>query len=81
MKVRVQLFSHLRDLAGRSRVDVELADGAAVANLLTQLYERFPALRAHDQSILVGSGIEFVGRDYQLKPDDEIAVMPPVQGG
>jgi molybdopterin converting factor small subunit len=40
-----------------------------------------PALRRHDKSILIGAGLEFVDRNYKLKPDEEIAIMPPVQGG
>jgi molybdopterin converting factor small subunit len=38
-------------------------------------------LRDWDKSILVASGVEFVGRDYLLQPNDDISVMPPVQGG
>jgi MoaD family protein len=81
MKVQVELFSHLRDLAGTSKVDIDLAEGAVVSDLLERLYQRFPALRARDRTILVGAGVEFVERDYKLKPNDEISVMPPVQGG
>jgi molybdopterin converting factor small subunit len=81
MKVRVQLFSHLRDLVGTSRAEVDLAENATVCNLLAELYERFPALRAHDQSILIAAGLEFVDRNYKLQNEEEIAVMPPVQGG
>ena len=40
-----------------------------------------PALRAHDKSILIGAGLEFVDRNYTLNPGEEIAIMPPVQGG
>jgi molybdopterin converting factor small subunit len=81
MKVRVQFYSHLRDLAGTSNVDVDVADGATASDLLGRLYERFPVLRSHDKTILLGAGVEFVDRDYKLKPDEEISVMPPVQGG
>ena len=81
MKLRVQLFSHLRDLAGVSETQVDLPEGATVENLLTVLYEQHAKLRAWDSSILVGAGVEFVDRDYVLKVDDEIAIMPPVQGG
>ena len=81
MKVRVQFYSQLRDLAGTQTTDVDLIKGAAVSDLLENLYTKFPALRAHDRNILVGAGVEFVDRNYQLKPDDEISIMPPVQGG
>jgi molybdopterin converting factor small subunit len=30
---------------------------------------------------LIGAGVEFVDRNYQLKSGDEISIMPPVQGG
>jgi MoaD family protein len=81
MKVRVQLFSHLRDLAGVQQIDIDLADGAVASDLLDRLYHQFPALRSRDKTILVGAGVEFVDRNYKLKTGDEISVMPPVQGG
>jgi molybdopterin converting factor small subunit len=81
MKVRVQFFSRLRDLAGRATTELDVPDGAKVADLLQLLYSRTPALRDWDKSILVASGVEFVGRDYVPKPGDEISIMPPVQGG
>jgi molybdopterin converting factor small subunit len=81
MKVRVQCFAQLRDAAGFSEMELELPDNATTADLLATLYERAPDLRSWDKSILLGSGVEFVGRDHALRPDEEIAIMPPVQGG
>jgi molybdopterin converting factor small subunit len=52
-----------------------------VRELLEEIYAQKPGLRAHDKSILIGAGLEFVDRDYNLKPGQEIAIMPPVQGG
>jgi len=81
MKVHVQFFSRLRELAGVSEVELELSSGATAADLLEVLYLRTPALRDWDKSILVAAGVEFVSRDYVLQPDDRISIMPPVQGG
>jgi molybdopterin converting factor small subunit len=81
MTVRAQLFSHLRDAAGFSEFEAELPDGATVDELLQQLYERVPSLRAWDNSLLIGAGVEFVRRDHVLASTDELAIMPPVQGG
>ncbi len=80
MKLRVLFFSHLKDIAG-SELEADVAVGAKVSDLLDQLYARTPALRDWDSSILVGAGVEFVGRDYLLREGEEIAIMPPVQGG
>ena len=81
MKVRVVFYAQLRDLVGIRELDVDLAEGAIVRDLLEEIYAQQPALRSHDKSILIGAGVEFVDRNYRLKPGDEIAIMPPVQGG
>jgi molybdopterin synthase sulfur carrier subunit len=81
MKTRVHFYAQLRDLSGIQSCDVDLDDGAVVSDLLQKLYQKFQALRAHDKNILVGIGVEFVDRNYKLKPGEEIAIMPPVQGG
>jgi molybdopterin converting factor small subunit len=81
MKVHVQFFSRLRELAGVSEMELELSNGATAADLLELLYVRTPALHDWDKSILIAAGVEFVGRDYVLQPGDQISIMPPVQGG
>jgi len=81
MKVCVHFFAQLRDIAKTQTVDVDLVDGANVLDLLKILYAKFPALAGHDKSILVGVDVEFVDRAYKLNAGDEIAIMPPVQGG
>ncbi len=81
MTVHVQFFSHLRDAAGISEFDLELPDSSTVADLLHQLYARTPALRSWDSSVLIGVDVEFVGRNYLLRGGEQIAIMPPVQGG
>jgi len=81
MRVRVQLYAQLRDLAEIHELDVDLAEGSTIQSLLETLYAQKPSLRMHDKSILIGAGVEFVDRSYKLKPDEEISIMPPVQGG
>ena len=81
MKVRVQFYAQLRDLVGMRELDLDVAEGATVRDLLEEIYAQQPALRSHDKSILIGAGVEFVDRNYELKPGEEIAIMPPVQGG
>jgi molybdopterin converting factor small subunit len=81
MQVHVQFFSRLKELVRDAESSYELAPGSTVADLLAELYACSPALRDWDKSILIGAGVEFVSRDYVLQPGDEIAIMPPVQGG
>jgi molybdopterin converting factor small subunit len=77
----VQFYAQLRDLVGVRELDVDLSEGATVRDLLDEIYSQQPSLRSHDKSILIGAGLEFVDRNYKLKPSEEIAIMPPVQGG
>jgi molybdopterin converting factor small subunit len=81
MNIHARFFAQLTDVMGTSALDVELADGATVAELLEKLYAQAPSLRQWDKTILVGAGVEFVGRDHVLRSNEEIAIMPPVQGG
>jgi molybdopterin converting factor small subunit len=81
MKVHVQFFSRLRDLAGTSAMELEIPEGTTAGDLLEVLYAKTSELRDWDKSILVASGVEFVQRDYLVKSGDQISVMPPVQGG
>ena len=81
MKVHVQFFSRLRDLAGAAEMDLEVPESATAAELLNILYAKTPALRDWDRTILVAAGVEFVERNYSLKPGDQVSIMPPVQGG
>ncbi len=81
MNVRVQFYSQLRDLMGASELNVDLPDRSTVGDLLAKVYERTPALRSRDKSILISAGVEFVDRNYELKLGEEISIMPPVQGG
>ncbi len=81
MEIQVQFFAQLRDAAGASNLSIELADGSSVEKLLAAVYERVPALRNWNENILIGAGVEFVGREHLLERNEQIALMPPVQGG
>ena len=81
MNVRVQFYAQLRELIGVEELHLELPQGTTVRELLEQVYAQQPILRAHDKSLLIGAGLEFVDRNYKPNPGEEIAIMPPVQGG
>ncbi len=81
MKVRARFFAQLRDLVGVSEFDVDLPARSTIADLLERIYAEKPALCAQDKSMLFGIGVEFVRRNHALNDGDEVAIMPPVQGG
>ena len=76
MIVTVRLFAALRERAGSDRLELELPDGARVADALAAvdgLAEGLPLVLAVNR--------EYAARDRVLEPDDELAVVPPVSGG
>ena len=86
MQITVQFFSQLRDLVGASELPVELPEDSRIADLLAQLYRQYPALEKWDANLPehyrgAPALVDFVGREHVLRPNDQIALMPPVQGG
>jgi len=79
ISIHLQYFSQLRDLKGPEEVD--LAPGTTVTGLLEKLYGLLPELKQWDKCLLIAAGIEYVPRDYVLKPGELVSLMPPVQGG
>jgi len=81
MSLTVQLFARARDLAGASSTELQLAPGATVADLLTVLTERHPALAPLRRSLLVAVNNDYVTPETVIPEDAEIACFPPVSGG
>jgi molybdopterin converting factor small subunit len=79
--MRVQFFSQLKEVVGADEITLNVPDGTSVADLLARLYRDFPELEKWDRTILVGAGLDFVERDHIIRSNDQIAIMPPVQGG
>ncbi|MEM1441190.1 MAG: MoaD/ThiS family protein [Verrucomicrobiota bacterium] len=82
MTVRVLFFSLFRDTVGQEEVSVALEEaGASVSSLLSSLFGTYPDLRSWDEKMLIAVNCEYADRDQILSEGDEVALMPPVQGG
>ncbi|HEY5194985.1 MAG TPA: MoaD/ThiS family protein, partial [Solirubrobacteraceae bacterium] len=81
MTVRVRLFAILRERAG-SNIEVDLAEGATVADAIRVLSE-LPALAGVLDRIPVAMAVnrEYATMDTRLLADDELALIPPIGGG
>ena len=81
MTVRVQFWSYFKDLAGSAEIAATLADGATIADLLKDVYTRFPKLAAAEKSTLIAVGVDYQPRNHRLQDGDEVSLFPPVSGG
>jgi molybdopterin converting factor subunit 1 len=79
MQVKVLYFGMLKDAAGHRSVEMEMAEGASVADLLGKHRASTPS--APWDSIAVAVNQEYAGAADVLKDGDEVALLPPVSGG
>ena len=83
--IRLLFFSSLRDLAGVEEIDwpwPPVGGGeATVAGLLEEVWARWPALRDWETRLLVAVDLAYADRSTVVRAGQEVALMPPVQGG
>ena len=76
MQIRVRLFAALRERAGIAERQLELAEGASVADVWREL-----ELGDEPPGIAYARNREYASRDTVLADGDEVALIPPVSGG
>lgn len=76
MLVRVRLFAQLRERAGRSSLELELPEGARVADALAAV-----GALADGLPLVMAVNREYAAADDVLHAADELALVPPVSGG
>jgi molybdopterin converting factor subunit 1 len=76
VQVTVRLFAMLRERAGKSRLTLELPEGARVGDALDELSELAEGL-----PLVMAVNREYATRDQPLGAGDELALIPPVSGG
>jgi molybdopterin converting factor subunit 1 len=81
VRVSVRLFAGLYDLVGRREVELELADGATVADLREQLVSQYPTVTPFMSTLVCAVDEEYVPNGHRLSPGDQVALIPPISGG
>ncbi len=80
MELNIIAFGIAKDILGSSQVQVSLADGKTVGDLLEQLkasYQDFERLA----SLFVAVNEEYASNETILSATDEVVLIPPVSGG
>ncbi len=81
IKITLKLFGSLREAVGKSTLDVELAQGATVADLRSWLAERNPLVTELGDRLAASINLEIAAAAEVLEDGDEVAFLPPVAGG
>lgn len=81
MRLTVLLFAKLRESAGSSSLELELAEDATVGDLRAELAGRFPAASELFSRSAVAVNNDYVIDAATLHAGDLVAIIPPVSGG
>jgi MoaE-MoaD fusion protein len=71
----------LKDVVGKSSDSLDLPDGASVQNVIAHYKAQIPRLQDSLSSLALAVNQQYAGPETKLKPDDEVALLPPVSGG
>lgn len=80
MKITVLLFAQLKDVAGKSSIELEI-DNGTVKDALDVLSKEHPALEPQLKRVQTAWNEEYCKRDTPLQDGGTLALIPPVSGG
>jgi molybdopterin converting factor small subunit len=81
VRIPVALFARYREVVGRGRVEVEVADGATVEDVWAALAAAYPVLTRYRPHTLFAVGTDYVEAGHPVRAGEEVACFPPVSGG
>lgn len=81
MRVKVQLFARLRELAGRSEYECDVPAGSSVADVWRAVADRHASLQPFGGAISCALNADFARMNAEVREGDEVAFLPPVSGG
>lgn len=81
IQIKVKLFSIYQEVFGTPELNLSIAEGTSVGNVLTSLIEQKPQLAKWREVTRFGVNLHFVESDVLLNNGDEVVFIPPVSGG
>jgi molybdopterin converting factor subunit 1 len=81
MRVRIKLFAAHRQLLGKRELELEVAEGASIAQVWQALQAQEPRLAHLSATLLAALNQEYAPLDRRVADGDEVAFIPPVSGG
>jgi molybdopterin synthase catalytic subunit len=81
MKVSLRLFAGLHDLVGSRDIEMDVPDGALIADLKSRIAAEHPILTPHLKTVVFAIDDEYAQADDRLHDGAKVALIPPVSGG
>jgi|WetSurMetagenome_2_1015567.scaffolds.fasta_scaffold381250_2 molybdopterin converting factor small subunit len=91
-KCKIPMYGLPREITELREVEVELKDGAGMAEVIAAMRKKIPSLegpviRKGEDRLMeqfkfnINGRFYFDGQDFQLNKDDRIALLVPITGG
>ena len=80
IKIRVKLFSHVRYVLGKDEITLEFEQRATTEDVEKKI-RALGGDKIKSLPFRLAVNQEFISSPHPLTDNDEIAVIPPVQGG
>lgn len=80
MTIHVRLFAQQAQACGLTALSLDLPDGSTVANALAVLRAAHPEL-PWPQGTMTAINQQYAALTDPMKPNEELAIIPPVSGG
>ncbi len=81
MRVKVQLFARLREIAGHDACECEVPAGASIADVWRALCARHASLEPFGRTVSCALNEDFARMSAPVREGDAVAFLPPVSGG
>jgi MoaE-MoaD fusion protein len=80
MLIDIQLFAYCKELIGKDKITLNLKNQTTVGELKRKIIELYPVLSQGIQ-FAIALNYEIVNQTTPVKQKDEVAILPPVNGG
>ncbi|MBU0438170.1 molybdopterin converting factor subunit 1 [Staphylococcus succinus] len=77
--MKVLYFAEIKEILEKDVEDINLNYDITVEDFIIDLFKRYPSIS--DKKFQVAVNEEFVKNDDIVRPNDIIALIPPVSGG
>ncbi|UEX90561.1 molybdopterin converting factor subunit 1 [Staphylococcus ratti] len=77
--MKILYFAEIKELVDRHEDQFHFDYDISVDDLKTHLYQTYPMIQGKKFQVAVNE--EFVPSDEMIKPNDVVALIPPVSGG
>ena len=81
MKIRLRLFAVAKQAAGSDTIEVDLPEGANIGRLRQALVEQVPKLSGMVDRMMFAMDAEYAADETEVRPNADVACIPPVSGG